>query len=82
MKVIQTKTKEQFVALLNIFESMNFRWNNGDLPSKNPFFWDNYGESTVLSFEPHFGYSCIFDAKRDGYQVVSFNFFIKSLNNE
>jgi len=82
MKVIHTKTKEQFATLLQIFEELGFKWNNGDRPMSNVQLWNNYGESTVLSFEPRFGYSCVFDAKRDGYQVISFNFFIKTLNNE
>lgn len=82
MKVIHTKTKEQFATALRVFDELGFRWNNGDLPSKNIALWNNYGESTVLSFEKSFGYSHIVDAKRDGFQVISFNFFIKTLNNE
>ena len=74
---IHTKTKEQLIKVLDIFEKKGWKWLSGNLPTYNRSIWNNYEENTCIRYEKWFGYCNLKFYKEEGYKIISFEEFLK-----
>jgi hypothetical protein len=78
--VIHTKTKEQLIKVLEIFEKKGWKWWNGDLPTENINVWESFNvtKNTYIGYEDNFGYSNNYEIyKYLCYKIISFEEFLK-----
>ena len=75
--VIHTKTKAEFIKVLQIFNKKKWVWGSGDKPLEFINYWDYYKKETCIEYENKFGYSRKEYYKKNGYKIISFKKFLK-----
>lgn len=74
--IIRTRTKEEFIKLLEIYKSKNWIWYGLHLIEEtDENLWDNYKEETALEYNDKFTFGRY--KSYSNHEIVSFNIFFR-----
>ena len=75
--VIHTKTKAEFIKVLQIFDKKKWVWGSGDKPLEFINYWDDDKEETCIKYENRSLFASKEYYKQNDYKVISFKKFLK-----
>jgi len=69
---VHTPTQKDYLNLMRIYECGEWRWIDGDLPTKSNLIWNAYEEETCIRAGSRFGYADKkYCEKVERYKVIS-----------